>query len=241
MSDRFTTFRSTFEALRAFPAEDMKKVYIMMGEYALDGILPEAEPTVAYGLFCSIKPLIDASIKRSQAGRSGGEATQKQSASKVQANLKQNRSKSEAKPKQTAPDSEAKIKDKSIKIKEENIYSTPDGDSSYPYEEIISYLNQKAGTSFRASSQKTQTLIRARFKEKFTLEDFKRVIDSRCEAWKGDAKMSEYLRPETLFGTKFESYLNAKPGYKTGNKFSNFESRRYDYDELERKLTGVMS
>lgn len=81
---------------------------------------------------------------------------------------------------------------------------------SYPYSDIIEYLNQKAETKYRASSKKTQGLIKARFKEGFELEDFKKVIDKKTNEWKSDNKMSVFLRPETLFGTKFESYLNQK-------------------------------
>lgn len=79
---------------------------------------------------------------------------------------------------------------------------------SIPYKEIIDYLNQKANKKFKHTSQKTQTLIKARFKEKFTLDDFKQVIDIKTAQWLADPKMSVYLRPETLFGTKFEGYLN---------------------------------
>ncbi|MEY9973142.1 putative phage replisome organizer/uncharacterized phage protein (TIGR02220 family) [Lysinibacillus sp. RC46] len=79
---------------------------------------------------------------------------------------------------------------------------------SIPYKEIIDYLNQKANKKYKHTSQKTQTLIKARFKEKFTLEDFKQVIDIKTAQWLTDSKMSTYLRPETLFGTKFEGYLN---------------------------------
>ena len=75
---------------------------------------------------------------------------------------------------------------------------------------IIDYLNEKAKTSYRATTKKTQDCIKARLKEKFTFEDFKTVIDKKCADWIGDEKMERYLRPETLFGTKFESYLNAK-------------------------------
>lgn len=83
--------------------------------------------------------------------------------------------------------------------------SKPD---SIPYKVIIDYLNQKANKKFKHTSQKTQTLIKARFKEKFTLDDFKQVIDIKAAQWLADPKMSVYLRPETLFGTKFEGYLN---------------------------------
>ena len=74
--------------------------------------------------------------------------------------------------------------------------------------DIISYLNAKADTNYRATSRKTASLINARLKEGFTLEDFKSEIDDKVLEWGGDHKMSKYLRPETLFGTKFEGYLN---------------------------------
>lgn len=77
------------------------------------------------------------------------------------------------------------------------------------FKEIIEYLNLKAGTNYKASSKKTQTCIHARLKEGFTIEDFQTVIDKKCAEWIG-TEYEKYLRPETLFGTKFESYLNAK-------------------------------
>lgn len=82
---------------------------------------------------------------------------------------------------------------------------------SIPYSEIVSYLNEKAGKNYRTSTKKTQTLIKARWNEGFRLDDFKKVIDTKVSQWKHDPKMNTYLRPETLFGTKFEGYLNEKP------------------------------
>lgn len=74
--------------------------------------------------------------------------------------------------------------------------------------EIINYLNQQAGTSYRASSKATQHFINARINENFTVDDFKKVIDIKVANWKDDPKMSQYLRPQTLFSNKFEGYLN---------------------------------
>lgn len=82
--------------------------------------------------------------------------------------------------------------------------------ASIPYAEVIDYLNQKTGKNFKHTSKVTQRHIRARFAEGFTVNDFKQVIDKKCSDWLRDQKMKEYLRPETLFGTKFESYLNSK-------------------------------
>lgn len=79
-----------------------------------------------------------------------------------------------------------------------------------PYGEIVGYLNEKTGKSFKSSSKHTQSLINARWKEGFTLDDFKAVIDRKASQWLKDPKMADYLRPETIFSTKFESYLNEK-------------------------------
>ena len=77
-----------------------------------------------------------------------------------------------------------------------------------PYQEILDYLNSKAGTSYRASSKATQRFINARLNENYTVDDFKKVIDIKVANWKDDPKMSKYLRPQTLFSNKFEGYLN---------------------------------
>jgi len=77
--------------------------------------------------------------------------------------------------------------------------------------EIVSYLNKKTGKDFKPKAIKTRKLIRARTNEGYTTEDFKQVIDMKVSQWLKDPTMNGYLRPETLFGTKFESYLNEKP------------------------------
>lgn len=104
---------------------------------------------------------------------------------------------------------------------------------------IVDYLNEKAGTHFKPNTAKTKSLINARLKEGFTVEDFKTVIDKKVEEWKNDVQMSKYIRPETLFGTKFEGYLNAKSCTgTTRNRFINFQQRETGQteDELENLL-----
>ena len=76
------------------------------------------------------------------------------------------------------------------------------------FEKIISYLNKKAATNYRSTSAATRRLIKARMNEGFGVDDFMNVIDNKTNDWKNDPAMSKYLRPVTLFGTKFESYLN---------------------------------
>lgn len=75
-------------------------------------------------------------------------------------------------------------------------------------EHIIDYLNKSTGKRFKANSKSTNSHIIARLKEGFTEEDFKTVIDNKCAEWKDDPKMDQFLRPQTLFSGKFESYLN---------------------------------
>lgn len=82
------------------------------------------------------------------------------------------------------------------------------------HREIVEYLNQKAGMQYRSGSKATQQHINARLAEGYTVEDFKTVIDKKCADWKG-TDYEQYLRPSTLFGTKFENYLNAARSTRT--------------------------
>lgn len=79
---------------------------------------------------------------------------------------------------------------------------------------IIDYLNNKLNTHYRYTSNKTQSLVKARLNEGFTYDDFVTVIDKKHNQWISDEKMSKFLRPETLFSNKFESYLNEKDSEK---------------------------
>lgn len=76
------------------------------------------------------------------------------------------------------------------------------------YEKIISYLNQKTKKTYLATTNKTKALIKARTNEGFTVENFYTVIDNKCKDWLHNNDFNKFLRPETLFSTKFESYLN---------------------------------
>ena len=87
----------------------------------------------------------------------------------------------------------------------------------------------RLGTSYKDNTKKTREHINARFAEGFTLDDFKTVIDKKCVEWANDDKMAKFLRPETLFGTKFESYLNAPVAKREESLWERIE--RGDFDE----------
>ena len=75
------------------------------------------------------------------------------------------------------------------------------------YSLVIDYLNKKASTNYRSTTKNTQSFINARVSEGYTVEDFKKVIDSKSKEWL-NTDFEKYLRPTTLFGTNFETYLN---------------------------------
>ncbi len=130
---------------------------------------------------------------------------------------------------------------KKSKVKNINTLSSNlDGGQQKATDEIIFYLNEKTGKHYKVKTPKTVRLIRARLKEGFTIEDFKVVIEKKCTDWLGNEKMERYLRPETLFGTKFEGYLNEAPN--NGKDYDipefedlidNYERRHSEYGNSE--------
>ena len=126
------------------------------------------------------------------------------------------------------PVSDRHPKDSHIRIqnKGKNVYTpfppkSEDISKDIPYEEIVTFLNLKTGSAYGHERTKTKGLIKALWKEGFRLEDFRKVIENMTAAWGGDPKLRNYLRPETLFSSKFESYLNWKIGGDNGNHGAN--------------------
>lgn len=106
---------------------------------------------------------------------------------------------------------------------------------------IVARLNEKAGTSYRPSSKATRSHINARLAEGYTVEDFFTVIDKKCAEWRG-TNMEKYLRPETLFGSKFENYLNAPVSQASSNGSRNgivtINGKQYEYKNGKYYIVG---
>lgn len=117
------------------------------------------------------------------------------------------------------------------KIEDNNIFNNKD------IKIIIDCLNTATSANYRYQSKATQRLISARLNEGFTVDDFKAVIDKKTKEWKG-TEMAQYLRPETLFGTKFESYLNA-PNTSRKTAQTGFDERTYTKEELDDVITPI--
>jgi uncharacterized phage protein (TIGR02220 family) len=79
-----------------------------------------------------------------------------------------------------------------------------------PTEEAETPQNRRAGTKYKPTTVNTRKLVKTRLKEGFTVDDMKLVIDKKCAEWLNNPEMVKFLRPETLFGNKFEGYLNAR-------------------------------
>lgn len=78
--------------------------------------------------------------------------------------------------------------------------------------EVIEHLNEVCGTNYKALGKQNREHVHARLEDGFTKDDCFEVIDKMHEKWGNDPKMRDYLRPQTLFSTKFESYLNMPRG-----------------------------
>lgn len=78
---------------------------------------------------------------------------------------------------------------------------------------VIEYLNELSGRKFKYSTDKYQVLILARKKNGYSLEEFKTVINNKSkDKW---FCKEGHMNPVTLFGTKFDKYLNERIIIKT--------------------------
>ena len=263
MRDSVLFYRSFWDAVKGLPPEQFKPAVAAIMEYGLNELAPETSG-IEQTIYALVKPQIDANNRKYLNGTKGGRPKSAEQPNKNQevTESKPNKNQEITKPKPTynqtetkpEPKEKEKVKEKDkVKDIKEILSGTsadcpPSGTSTedetkYPYKAVIDYLNQKASTSFRAASKDNRKHIKARVDDGFKLEDFCEVIDKKVSEWgrepaAGEKDMRQYLRPMTLFGPKFESYLNQKTVKPTAskNKFNNFEQRQYDHASLEQQL-----
>lgn len=111
-------------------------------------------------------------------------------------------------------------------------YMSGKPDQQIPYKKIIDYLNEQAGKKFKVTD-KWKALIKARWNEGQTYDDFIKVIDTKVQQWSGDATMDKYLRPATLFGNKFDDYLNEYQPKKQNNASNSLSETQRKIKELK--------
>jgi len=130
---------------------------------------------------------------------------------------------------------EQKTNRKPNTVKKKEVRKKHIGVSDSIFEQVATALNEATGKQYRSNGGELVKGVSARLKEGFRLDDFIRVIQHKSAQWGADAKMTRYLRPETLFGSKFESYLNEAGGPVTeiGNASTwQDEQQRQVIDEL---------
>lgn len=174
-------FDSYIDAGAKLGDAEKKDFYCALIEYLRFGKEPSSLVGAADAVWTAIFPSLQISRTKAESGRKGGSKPKSKSESKT---VSKDASESEA------------------------IKNTLTITTTNTTKEVVTYLNDKTGKSFSPSTKSTQKHVSARLKEGFTADDFKSVIDKKVSDWGNDPNMSKYLRPETLFGTKFESYLN---------------------------------
>nr|UVX44781.1 MAG: hypothetical protein [Bacteriophage sp.] len=210
----------------------------MIVRYLRTGEEPSPRTDAQRMALAMVRPVLDKSRKRIAAGSEGGSKSVSRTVSK-QSSKRQSKQASKT-PSEPESGEESKEEINAASKQASDIYSSsslplPDSpseeegcgeeDGGIPYTEIVAALNEALGTSYRPTSKKTRQLIHARWAEGFRFPDFEAVIDTMSAAWLSDPKMAAYLRPETLFGTKFESYLNRprpRKGARDGDPFAAY-------------------
>jgi len=123
------------------------------------------------------------------------------------------------------------LKKKETPISPKNGGRTDPTSCELAVEQIVAFLNETTGKSFKPSTEGTPTLIKARLSEGFTIEDFKKVIRVKSDQWKGDEKREGWLRPLTLFSEKFEGYLQE-------SNMTSIAQTAYGFDNNNTEMKG---
>ena len=181
-----------------------------------------SDDTAVLMLFSVMKKQIDRDFakyekicgKRSESGKKGGAPKGNTNAAKQPKTSKTSQYEDEDENEDKYEDkNENKYENKYDDEENDNALNAQDGQAGLTgdfliVDDVINYLNQKAGTHFRATAKSARECIGALLKDGYTAQDMKKAIDNKCSDWAG-TPYTQYLRPETLFGKKFDSYLNA--------------------------------
>lgn len=244
MTNSFIFYASFYEALSEVEDDATQlAVYQAIAEYALTEKLPKLKGT-ASALFKLIKPQIDANIRRRENAKvktkdeqdaSEMQARDERDGSETRARRQRDASEPAARHEQDASETQARRERAGSETAanvnvNDNVNENVNVNAKKIYSDVISLLNAQSGSCFSPSSPATRRLIAARVNEGYTLSDFEKVIAKKSSEWRG-TEFEKFLRPQTLFGAKFESYLNqreprAKP------RASGYE-REYAEGELE--------
>ena len=200
-------YDSIIEGAQELSPADRGQLYAACLEFLFYGREPDfAMRSVPHAMFVMVRPVLENQRAKQSAGSKGGKAraerqanakqSQSTGASRCQANAKQTPSEQEQEQEYKEPSPNGEVK------------KADPNEWAEARRRIVAHLNATIGSHYKPGSDKTRRCIDARLREGYAVEDFLRVIDTKAAQWIGDPRMAKFLRPETLFGPKFEGYLN---------------------------------
>lgn len=198
----FTIYKEYYELITLLSEKEQQELLLAITKYMFEDIEPSLNDK-QQKIFNNLKRPLDKSKNNSK------NATKK----KQDENEKETKQKRNENEKETKEHTHQDVNVNVIVNDNVNVKNIP----LEVIKDIIDYLNMKSNSSYKYSTEKTKSLIKARMNDGFTLEDFKKVIDNKCDEWIG-TDFEKFLRPETLFSNKFESYLNQKTSTKPMSK-----------------------
>ena len=193
MRDNFVFYRSFFESFTELSQRDRLKLFDALCNYALNDVEPELSGIPA-AIFKLLKPQVDANNRKYENGLKGGRPKKNQ----TETNDKPKKNQTETKTKRNVNDND------NVNENDNGLgFEKPTGFSLAFAQRLIDYLNERVGSSYKvtlSTSDKLKGLVDAGYTE----ADIMAVIDKKYFEWRDDEKMRSYLRPNTLFGDKFE-------------------------------------
>ena len=219
MRDSFIFYRSFFETIKKIPKKDRLQLVEAICNYALNDE-EDLLSSLNAAIFEMVKPQIDANTKRYENGKKGGRPK------------KPNQNQNETKPKPNYNQTITKTKPNvNVNVNvNDNVNDNESGFDSEPSETspsvIIKYLNFKAGADYDPDDPDNIQYVTDLLDAGYSNNDLMKVVNKKCSEWMNDSVMRSYLRPSTLFGSKFAEYLAAPESLQT-------ETERKKTDELK--------
>ena len=203
----FTVYKEYYELITLLTEKEQQELLLAIFKYMFEDIEPSLNDR-QMKIFNNLKRPLKKSKKRSQ---NSSKTETKQNQNKNETETKQKRNENE---KKTHQDVNVNVNNNVLEKEgygERKPLVTVDSNSLLEItKKVITHLNQKTESNFKYTSKNTQDKIKARLNEGYKLDDFIIVIDKKVDEWLNNDEFSRYLCPETLFGTKFEKYLNQK-------------------------------
>lgn len=204
----FTIYKEYYELITLLTEREQQELLLAITKFMFEDVEPTLNDKQTK-IFNNLRRPLEKSKKRSKCGSiTNSKENQEENEMKTKENQKEIKTKSNESQKENENKTHQDVN--VIVNVNDNVDVNVNKISLEEIKGIIDYLNLKSNSNYKYSSSKTQSLIKARINDGFTLNDFKVVIDNKCEEWLG-TDFEKFLRPETLFSNKFEGYLNQKP------------------------------